>query len=593
MKGQFDSTKRIYYVLTCILFLILGARLAYLQLYHQDRYIRESERNRVRSVIVDAPRGQILDRNGRILVDNSPSYSISVVPYEFLKSEGAVALLSTLVREKATDLVSRIRKERIGNFSPVRIKRQVDFRTLSAIEEHILDLPGVFHNVESKRTYPGGVNASHIFGYLGEIASRELKSTGRDKYRPGDNIGKSGVELLYEDYLRGAAGVKYVEVDVLGREVRDLTELNNQPPAPGNDVSLTIDARVQAYLENSMDGKRGAVVVLDPRSGDILAFLSKPDYPPDLFSSPLTPKIWNDLVNSSEHPLYNRASQSLFPPGSTYKLVLAAAGLETGGINLDETVFCPGYYKLGRRPFKCWKKEGHGTVNLLAALKGSCNVFFYKKGLDVGLDNWAKFSRLFHFGQKTGIDLSNESVGVVPDRTYFDRTYGERGWTKGLLLNLSVGQGDLLTTPLQMAYFAMILANEGVAHKPRLLKSVTDPETGAVQEFSSEKVVIEGVSAETYQTIKEGMFSVVNEPGGTGRGARLQGRDACGKTGTAQNPHGESHAWFIGFAPRNKPEIALCVMVENGGGGGAVAAPIAGGVFSTYFENGDLMAVTD
>ena len=590
MADRLDSVKRIYIFLSGLLFLVLAARLAHLQLYNWDRYIRASERNRVRNIIVAAPRGQIFDREGRILVDNSPDYSISVIPYEFTKSENAVELLGGLIQEDAQTLLARIEKEKNGDFSPVRIKRQVDFRTLSAIEEHLLDLPGVFHNVESRRTYPGGVNAPHIFGYLGEITSAELAAAPDADYRPGDDMGKSGVELLYERYLRGQAGVKYVEVDVMGREVRDLDELANQVPDPGNDVYMSVDTRIQTYLETSMEGKKGAVVVLDPRNGDILAFLSKPDYNPEVFSGPLAPKTWSALVNHEGHPLYNRASQSLFPPGSTYKLVLAAAGLETGLINLDETVFCPGYYQLGRRAFKCWKKEGHGKVNLLSAIKGSCNVYFYKKGLDVGLDNWARFSKLFRFDQRTDIDLPNESSGTVPDRAYLNSKYGKRGWTKGLVLNLSVGQGDLLTTPLQMAYFTMILANEGIAYRPRLIKKIITSETGVAQEFSSERIIIDGVSRATYKVLKEGMFSVVNVQGGTGGRAWVRGKEVCGKTGTAQNPHGESHAWFIGFAPRKNPEIALCVMIENGGGGGAVAAPVARGVFATYFEEREVAA---
>jgi len=328
---------------------------------------------------------------------------------------------------------------------------------------------------------------------------------------------------------------------------------------------------------------RRAVVVLDPRNGDVLAFISMPDYDPELFSMPLTPETWDGLLNHENKPLYNRACQSLYPPGSTYKLVLAAAGLETELIDLEETVVCKGFYRLGRRDFACWKEKGHGEVNLIKAIKHSCNVFFYKKGLDVGLENWAAFSRKFGFGSKTGIDLPNESPGLVPDKAYFDKRYGERGWTRGLILNLSVGQGDLLTTPLQMAYFAMAIGNEGKVFRPRLIRKIEDPVSRNVTTVPKRMVEIEGVSPETYAHIKQGMHQVVNEQGGTGRAAWLPGADVCGKTGTAQNPHGESHAWFIGFAPKDNPEIAFCVMVENGGGGGAVAAPIAGGILKTYF----------
>lgn len=578
-----QTLSRSYLGASAILFVILISRLFYLQIYSRDEYHRESERNRVRNIVLEPPRGLILDRDGEILVDNRPMYSVSVIPYEFLKSDSAVSLLASIINVTPDAIKMKIEKEKIGNFSPVRLQRQIGFKALGQIEEHLLELPGVFHSVESKRFYPGGVNAPHTFGYLGEITDKELTEAVKQRYRIGDLIGKNGIELSYEDELRGDAGVKYVEVDVLGREIRELPELSGSDPESGNNLYMTIDADIQRYLEDRMADVKGAAVVLDPRNGDVLAILSKPDYDPELFSNPLTPKIWNSLVNHEGKPLYNRACQSVYPPGSTYKLVLAAAGLETGIITLDETVVCHGSYRLGRRSFDCWKKGGHGEVNLLKAIKQSCNVYFYKKGLDVGLDTWSQYSNYFLFGKKTGIDLPNESAGIVPSTEYFNKKYGERGWTRGLVLNLSVGQGDLLTTPLQMAFFAMILGNEGTAFRPKLIRKIEDLTTGISSTPDREKIEISGVSKRTYRLIKEGMYRVVNEPGGTGRAAGLPGADVCGKTGTAQNPHGNSHAWFIGFAPRDNPEIAFCVMVENGGGGGAVAAPIAGGIIRTYF----------
>jgi len=385
--------------------------------------------------------------------------------------------------------------------------------------------------------------------------------------------------------LRGTPGVKYIEVDVLGREVRNLTDLGGRSPDPGRDLFLTIHADIQRYLEDVMAGKKGAAVVLDPRNGDVLALMSKPDYDPEIFSNPLTPETWNQLVNHENKPLYNRASQSLFPPGSTYKLVLAAAGLETGDINLEERVLCTGAHRLGNRLFHCWKKTGHGEVNFMAAVEQSCNVYFWEKSRDIGLGKWSEFSQNFQFGKLTKIDLPNESPGLVPTKEYFDQKYGEKKWTRGLVLNLVVGQGDLLTTPLQMAQFAMILGNEGVLFRPHLVKKNQDPLTGEVVFTKVDSIQIQGISKKTYRTIKQGMNLVVNGVNGTAKSARIRGVTVCGKTGTAQNPHGNDHAWFIGFAPMDKPEIAFCIMVENGGSGGAVAAPIAGGVLSIYFKN--------
>lgn len=584
MYQNFQNLKRVYLFLSMFVFVALLGRLAQLQLFDRERYFRESERNRVREVIIEAPRGIIYDRNGTVLVDNRPAYSVSVVPYEFLKADSSVELLSAILQQQPNQLKQKINKDKYGNFIPVKVKRQIGFKALSHLEEHKLELPGVFYSIESRRMYPGGLKAPHMFGYLGEVTSEDLSQLQGKEYRLGDVIGKNGLEYQYEDYLRGKDGVEYIEVDVLGREIRRLPELSTQIPEPGKNIYLTIDARIQRYLEESMADKKGAAVVLNPQNGEILAIVSQPDFDPELFTNPLTPEIWDELINHPDKPLYNRACQSLFPPGSTFKLVLAAAGLETDKIQPSHKVFCPGYYQLGRRAFACWKKGGHGEVDFLGAIEQSCNVYFYTKGLEVGLVNWAKYAKLFQFGKKTGVDLPNESAGLVPDHQYFDQKYGERGWTRGLLLNLAVGQGDLLTTPLQMAYFAMILGNEGLAFRPHLLQRIENPASGESVFMQPDSLRIDEISRDTYRKIKQGMYLVVNGGHGTGRASWVPGLQACGKTGTAQNPHGEDHAWFIGFAPMEQPEIAFCIFVENGGSGGAVAAPIARGFLTLLQE---------
>ncbi len=579
------SLKLFYKCVSVAIFVLLLFRFAQLQLYNWDKYFHESEKNRIREIVIDPLRGIIYDRFGEILVDNRPAYAVSVVPYEFLKSDSSVSLLSSILSQTPVSLKQKINKDRIGNFTPVKIKRQVEFKILSNIEEYRLDLPGVFYTLEAKRYYPGGVKAPLIFGYLSEITSNELVEYRDYDYRSGDLIGKSGLELQYEKYLRGKSGVKYVEVDVLGREVRDLPERSGELQRPGMNLYLTFHAKIQRYLESVMEDKKGAAVVLDPRNGEILALLSKPDYDPEIFSNPMTLKVWNQLVNNEDKPLYNRVCKSLYPPGSTFKLVLAAAGLETGKINPEQKIFCAGFYRLGRRNFACWKKGGHGAVNFLEAIEQSCNVYFYTKGLEVGLESWSKYANIFQFGRVTNIDLPNESDGIVPDVEYFNNKYGERGWTKGLLLNLSVGQGDLLTTPLQMAYFAMIVGNEGVAFQPHLIKNIVDPISNQTTESKIDSIIIREVSKSTYQKIKEGMSLVVNGVKGTAKATRMPGIEVCGKTGTAQNPHGEDHAWFIGFAPKENPTIALCILLENGGSGGAKAAPISRGILSIYFDD--------
>ncbi|MFQ5822456.1 MAG: penicillin-binding protein 2 [bacterium] len=584
MSEDLQNKKLFYTIITLVLFAILLGRFTQLQIYNWDKYFSRSERNRIREVVIEPSRGLILDRHGEILVDNRPAYSVFVVPYEFLRADSSISLLSSIIKQKPSQIKHKIKKEQVGLFNSVKLKRHIGFQVLSAIEEYRLDLPGVLYGIESTRFYPAGIRAPHLFGYLGEITSRELLERKDEKYNLGDLIGKNGIELQYENYLRGESGVQYIEVDVFGREVRDLPELTGKSPVPGKNLYLTIDADIQRYLERVMKDKKGAAVILDPRNGEVLAMVSKPDYNPEIFSTPLTPEIWKQLVNHEDRPLYNRACQSLYPPGSTFKLILAAAGLEQGIIDPERKVFCAGTYRLGRRNFDCWKKGGHGEVNLLQALEQSCNVYFYTMSLEVGLENWSKFAKLFQFGKLTHLDLPNESAGLVPNKEYFDRKYGERGWTTGMLLNLAVGQGDLLVTPLQMAYLAMILANEGLAFKPHLVKKIETLSSGKFILTELDSLRVRGVSSDSFKKIKQGMYLVVNGSHGTAKAARLPEIKVCGKTGTAQNPHGEAHAWFIGFAPMENPVVAFCIFVENGGSGGAVAAPIARGVLSIIFS---------
>lgn len=586
LNGQRDLSglNRLYIAVASILFLILIGRLVQLQVFSNEKYWRESERNRIRDVIIEPPRGLIFDRHGEVLVDNRPAYSISVVPYEVLRSDSALSLLASICAQSPQTLAERIQQKKIGKFTPIKIKRQIGFNRLSSLEEHRLELPGVFYTTELRRSYPARVRASHIFGYLGEVSREEYKQLNTRDYRLGDLVGKKGLELWYEDYLRGKSGVQYVEVDAVGREIRELPELSPAEPRPGKNLYITMDAHIQRFLEERMQGMIGAAVVLDARNGGVLALLSKPDYAPAVFSNIISEDSWKELVNHEDKPLYNRAIQSVYPPGSTYKLILAAAGLETGRMNVTEEVFCTGYFQFGRRTFDCWKAGGHGYVDFTDAIEQSCNVYFFSKMMEVGLEQWAAFSERFRFGQATGIDLPNESKGLVPNAFYFDKKYGARGWTRGLELNLAVGQGDLLVTPLQMAHFAMIVGNDGVGYRPHLVQAIEDPQTGQIMRSRVDSVRVAGVSRETFRSIKRGMFLVVNGEHGTGRAAQVHGVKTCGKTGTAQNPHGEDHAWFIGFAPMDNPEIAFSILVEKGGSGGAMAAPIARGILNTYFD---------
>jgi penicillin-binding protein 2 len=578
----------------CLIFFILLVRFAYIQLYKGEEFLQASEANRIRTIDIEPPRGLIIDRNGAILVDNRPAYALYSTPAELNNSDSAYSILATALSTTRQELRERVRRNNRGNFLPIKIERQIDFTTLSWLQERRLDLPNLDFRAESRRSYPAGVKAPHLFGYLSEIAENELNQW-RDKgYEPGDLIGKKGLERRYETILRGTKGKRYMQADALGRIVGELTgmensTLQNVAPIPGENLLVSIDASLQRHLETALAGRRGGAVVLNCKNGEVIALVSKPDYDIELFSRPVTAALWNRLANDSANPLYDRMVQSVYPPGSTFKMITVFAGLENDLIDPEERVFCPGYYRFGTRSFGCWKKGGHGAVNLLQAIEQSCDVYFYRMGLKVGLEKWAAYARKFGFGKQTGIDLIGESAGLVPDEAYFDQRYGKNKWSKGLILNVVIGQGDLLTTPLQMAYFAMNIANEGNSFKPHVKRGKQDPLIGNEEFDDPDSVQIMGIRPETYAFVKRGMYMVVHGDHATGRAARVPGITAAGKTGTAQNPHGVDHAWFIGFAPFEDPQIAWCVFLENGGGGGANAAPIAKGIISLLLNENKLV----
>lgn len=576
MKRISISRFHLFRILLLLVFSGLLSRFYFVQIVEGEKYLRQSNDNRIRQKLITAPRGLILDRYGKILVDNTPAYSVYAIPRELAHRDETFSLLSQLLDRSPEELARSLRRERRGPFQPAKLARHIEYAALARLEEHKLDLPGIEFDVEPRRFYPAGVLAPHLFGYLGEINEEELKEHADERYKRGDIIGKKGIEKVYEHLLRGEKGYYYVEVDAFGREVQILPDLGEKQPVPGYDLYLSIDAELQMFLEKMMQDKRGGAVVLNSKNGEILALVSKPDYDPHIFTKPIPQETWNDLVNNPDHPLYDRMVQSLYPPGSTFKIILAIAGLEMGRIDPSETVYCPGYLRLGIRKFECWKKGGHGTVALLQAIEQSCNVYFYRMMQKVGLKAWAYYARKFGFGKITGVDLFGESPGIVPDSTYFDSRYGPGKWSRGLLLNLAVGQGDLLVTPLQMATFAMALANRGMGFRPRLFSHAENPVLEDTKIAMPDTVWIRGIHEQNWDLIHQGMYMVVNGNHGTARWANPGKIKVAGKTGTAQNPHGEDHAWFIGFAPYDDPQIAFVVFVENGGGGGAVAAPIAG-----------------
>ncbi len=575
--GSFMIKKNILVALIIFFFSILWLGFFNLQIVKQDTYLQKSLNNSVRKETLLPVRGLIRDRTGRILVDNTAAYAVAVIP-KVVKT----AVLDSVTAFLKLDKKRVLKKiKRNSGFRPVTIARDVDRKKLIYLEENRLHFPGVITLLEPKRFYRDSVYSPHLFGAIGEVSVEDQKRN--PSYENGELIGKSALEKEYDAELRGAAGVVYKMVDASGRELGRFDNEFNVAPQHGSDIFLTMDYNMQAFAESLMTDKRGALVALDVRTGGVLAMVSKPDYDPRLLAGKIDAATWNKLLNDEGHPLYSRAIQSVYPPGSTYKIVTALAALQEKIITPEWQVYCPGYFKLGRRTIRCWNAGGHGDVDLYGAIKGSCNVYFYKLGLKIGLDIWEKYSKLFAFGSKTGIDLPNESAGLVPSTQYFNRRYGKNGWTKGNLANLAIGQGELLVTPLQMAQFAMILANRGTYYRPHLLDHTYNFAEKENSFYPVEPHYVRGISRENYDVVLEGMRRVMN--GGTGWRGKVPGVEMAGKTGTAQNPHGESHAWFITFAPFDIPEVAVAVIIENGGGGGANAAPVARKFLEKYFYN--------
>lgn len=585
-SSEVSKARRNFYIFCIIVFFgILFARFYSLQIQKYEKYLERSEKNRIRELVLDAPRGLIFDRNYFLLVDNRPSYSIFVIPWEVNQTRRVYPLLGRYLNMDELSLREKVKRDSKGAFIPVKVKGGIDFENLSKIEENKLDLPGVVYQIEHKRFYPASSGISHIVGYIREIDEEELKKMKFGLYEKGDIIGWKGIERQYESILKGKKGYKYVQVDAYGREIGDFPEKKEIYPVPGSDLILTIDLSLQTFVNQLMNGKKGVIIVLDPSTGEILAMVSKPDFPPQLFSGNISEREWSHLINDPDNPLYNRATQGTYPPGSTFKLISAIAAVEEKVIDLDWIVNCKGYYKLGIREFKDWKEGGHGKVNLLSAIEQSCNVYFYELSLKLGVDLWSEYAGKLGFGDYTGIDIPEEKRGIVPTREFLDNKYGKGKWTRGNLLNLAVGQGDLVVTPIQMAVLTMILANDGKYFTPHFLKAFKD-ENGDIIPFEGfQQDSVKGISKRTFEIVREGMLRVVHGEKGTGRLAQNEYIKIYGKTGTAQNPHGEDHAWFIGYTKPGDNPIAFVVFLENEGFGGAKAAPIAGEIVKFYYRN--------
>jgi penicillin-binding protein 2 len=573
-----SSRKRVLTTIIMLAFGLLFLRLYQLQLVYHTEFGKKSEENSVRTIVKEPVRGYMFDRTGRLVVDVGPAYTITVMPAMF--DTNNLAFLSSLLQIDPAVVQGRINRGRAySRFSPVRIKRDVDLKTLAAIEENLYLLPGVNNEIESKRLYPFSIRAPHLLGYCKEITDAQLAKFG-SVYQQGDLIGSSGLEASYETFLRGEKGYEFISVNSKGQLLGSLEEGRRDIPSKeGFDLILSIDFGLQTLAESLMTNYRGALVAIDPYDGGVLALVSKPDFDPTAFSGVTSTEVWTQLNTDPDKPLFNRATMTRYPPGSTFKMLIAAAALEEGIIDEHYRITCGGAFRFGNKVFK--DLHVHGSVNVVEAIQRSCNVFFYQLILKIGLDKFYEYGKRFGFGQPTGFDIGEEISGILPSVEYYDRIYGKGKWTQGYLVSLGVGQGEVGVSPMQMARYAAALANGGTINQPHAVNSIRNKRTNRFDAIDhTEKSV--RIDSSVMKLIREGMRRVVQEPGGTGGMARIAGITSGGKTGTAENPHGKDHAWYIGFAPFDHPRIAVVVMLENAGFGGAKAAPIAGIVMEKY-----------
>jgi penicillin-binding protein 2 len=455
----------------------------------------------------------------------------------------------------------------------------VPFRKISKLQEHRLELIGVTYSIEPIRSYNSGLDLSHVLGYTREINRDDLNRFPKElDYQPGDQVGWKGLEKYYETDLHGKRGFRYIEVNALGQEVGEAQDRDPIQPIPGNDLVLSIDAYIQKAAEDALADSSGAIVILDHHTGEVLAYASRPGYDLEMLSGRISPEDWDALIHDPRKPLYDRGIQGLYPAGSTLKPLAALYSLENLPHAQDRTYTCRGSYRLGNRSFGCWKKTGHGKVDLHTAIEQSCNVYFFNLIQDIGLENWSQLAREFGLGALTNIDIPGENKGLVPDNRWMNRKYGKNKWTKGNLLNIVVGQGDVLVTPLQLAQFAGLIAERGKLYQPHFVTRILAKDGTVIKtiQVSGEQRV--SAADDSWDFIQEAMWSVVNGVHGTAKAARQRHWDIYGKTGTAQNPHGKDHAWFIGFSLDERYPYSWAALLENGGGGGGKAAPLIGKV---------------
>lgn len=578
-SDRIRTSGRVLRAVLIIGLLVLLGRIFQLQILDYETYTPLSMQNSLRMEVVNPARGLIYDRNGTILVENQPIYSITITPSRFDKEK--IPLLADLLQVEE-ELV-RERVEEAQQYSWHRTSRlftEVSFENFSAIQENLWQLPGIGHQIESKRNYPTEVNAAHVMGYLREATREEYLAN--EDILLGDKIGKSGLEMIYDDYLRGEIGTEYIRVNAFGQELGSYEDgILDIAPTKGSDLITTLDADLQQLAEKLMVNKRGGVVAIDPQTGGVLAMVSSPDYDLSKLAGRMDADYWQEINSHPYTPLYNRAISARQPPGSTFKPFMGMVGMELGIITPETEIYNPGYYTRGRR---YGDLADPGTYNLQKAITYSSNTFFFwimdriaSRGM---LNQWSDLIRDFGIGPKNNIDLPYEVTGIVPDSTYMQERFGDRYWGVGDLMSLGIGQGMVSASPLQMAVAASSIANGGYRVQPHIVSAIKD-QNGEIQYTNPVFEKIDWLEPYQLETVKKGMRGVVTTGGGRYY-ADLDSIAVAGKTGTAQNPYGEDHGWFMSFAPVDNPQIVVAVLVENAGYGSISAAPIASLLIEQY-----------
>jgi penicillin-binding protein 2 len=586
---------RILLVMTLTGLLVLLARTWHLQIVQNDYFLRLSEHNRLRSLRTKSLRGKILDRHGHVLADNRASYTLMAIPEDLPPPTQLQALLRKIDIEVDIESLRLYRSPTA--FKPVPLYRDVSRDRVAYFAEHRMDFPGLFLEVEPLRFYPYGTLAAHLIGYLGEISETQLQRPQNRSYQPGDLVGQYGLERIHESTLRGQHGVRQVEVDAFGREIQLIAA---RPPQPGVNLVLTLDLHLQQLAEKLLQPHTGAIVAMDPQNGQILALASNPVFDPNMFAARLSEGEWSALTTNPKHPLHNRALQGQYPPGSIFKVITSIAALEEGVITPSATEFCPGYYIYGRRTYRDWKAGGHGLVNLRDALSQSCDVYFYRLGQELGVDRIAHYAHAFGLGQTTGFAPSTEKSGLMPSTQWKRRARGQP-WYSGETLSVAIGQGYTLLTPLQAVNMIATLANGGILYKPYVILRQEGSDGTILKQNTPTVIRSLRLNPRHVAAVRQGLWSAVNDPQGTGKKARHEHIDIAGKTGTAQvirlSEHNNSrhrqdqlpeayrdHAWFVAFAPFDRPQIAVAILIEHAGKGGSHFADYAKTLIQAYLQ---------